>query len=68
MPALQRTGRRFGPRGVAHAIAESVGDEWVVNGQKIWTSGAHYSDWGILVTRSDPTVPKHKGLTYFFLT
>lgn len=44
------------------------GDEWVINGQKIWTSGAHYSDYGILVTRSDPTVPKHKGLTYFFLS
>ncbi|MEX2489853.1 MAG: acyl-CoA dehydrogenase [Pseudomonadales bacterium] len=43
------------------------GDEWVVNGQKIWTSGAHYSDYGILVTRSDPTVPKHQGLTFFFL-
>jgi alkylation response protein AidB-like acyl-CoA dehydrogenase len=47
--------------------SEKHGDEWIVNGQKIWTSGAHYSDWGILVTRSDPTVPKHKGLTYFFL-
>ena len=47
--------------------SEKRGDEWIVNGQKIWTSGAHYSDWGILVTRSDPTVPKHKGLTYFFL-
>ena len=47
--------------------AERVGDEWIINGQKIWTSGAHYSDWGILVTRSDPTVPKHKGLTFFFL-
>jgi alkylation response protein AidB-like acyl-CoA dehydrogenase len=47
--------------------AERVGDEWVINGQKIWTSGAHYSDWGILVTRSDPTVAKHKGLTFFFL-
>ena len=47
--------------------AERVGDEWIVNGQKIWTSGAHYSDWGILVTRSDPTVAKHKGLTFFFL-
>ena len=43
------------------------GDDWVINGQKIWTSGAHYSDYGIMVTRSDPTVPKHKGLTYFFL-
>lgn len=43
------------------------GDDWVINGQKIWTSGAHYSDYGILVTRSDPTVPKHMGLTYFFV-
>lgn len=43
------------------------GDEWVINGQKIWTSGAHYSDFGILVTRSDPTAPKHQGLTFFFL-
>src|SRR5262245_37108027 len=44
------------------------GDEWVVNGSKIWTSGAHYSDWGILVTRTDPNVPKHDGLTFFFLS
>lgn len=43
------------------------GDDWVINGQKIWTSGAHYSDWGILVTRHDPNVPKHKGLTFFFV-
>lgn len=43
------------------------GDEWVVNGQKIWTSGAQYSDWGILVLRTDPNVPKHQGLSYFFL-
>tara|TARA_R110000824_G_scaffold118960_2_gene271600 strand:- start:221394 stop:222638 length:1245 start_codon:yes stop_codon:yes gene_type:complete len=47
--------------------AERDGDDWVINGQKIWTSGAHYSDFGILITRTDPTVPKHKGLTMFFL-
>ncbi len=47
--------------------AERHGDDWVINGQKIWTSGAHYSDYGILVVRTDPTVPKHKGLSYFFL-
>ena len=46
---------------------ERDGDDWIINGQKIWTSGAQYCDWGILVTRSDPTVPKHKGLTFFFL-
>ena len=43
------------------------GDDWIINGQKIWTSGAHYADMAILVTRSDPDAPKHKGLTYFFL-
>ena len=43
------------------------GDDWIVNGQKIWTSGAHYSDYGVLVLRTDPDVPKHQGLTYFFL-
>ena len=47
--------------------AERAGDDWIVNGQKIWTSGAHYSDFGVLVTRSDFAAPKHKGLTYFFL-
>ena len=43
------------------------GDTWTINGQKIWTSGAHYCDYGILVTRSDPSAQKHKGLTYFFI-
>ena len=43
------------------------GDEWVINGQKVWTSGAHYSDYGIILTRTNPDVPKHKGLTMFFI-
>ena len=43
------------------------GDEWVINGQKIWTTGAQYSDWGMIVTRTDPDVPKHAGLTYFIV-
>jgi len=47
--------------------AERDGDDWVINGQKIWTSGAHYCDFGVLVTRSDFSAKKHKGLTYFFL-
>jgi alkylation response protein AidB-like acyl-CoA dehydrogenase len=47
--------------------AERDGDSWIVNGQKVWTSGAHYSDFGIVVTRTDPAAPKHKGLTFFYL-
>ena len=48
--------------------AERDGDDWVITGQKIWTSGAQFSDYAILVTRSDFDVPKHKGLTFFFLS
>jgi alkylation response protein AidB-like acyl-CoA dehydrogenase len=47
--------------------AERSGDEWIINGQKIWTSGAHFCDYGVVVTRSDFSAQKHKGLTYFFV-
>jgi alkylation response protein AidB-like acyl-CoA dehydrogenase len=42
-------------------------DTWLVTGQKVWTSSAHLADFAILVARTDPTVPKHAGLTYFLL-
>ncbi len=43
------------------------GDEWVLNGQKVWTSGAVFADWGLAITRSDFDAPKHKGLTAFLV-
>jgi alkylation response protein AidB-like acyl-CoA dehydrogenase len=47
------------------AVAD--GDDFVVNGQKIWTSGAHHSDCAILLARTDPDAPKHRGITYFLV-
>jgi alkylation response protein AidB-like acyl-CoA dehydrogenase len=48
-------------------FARKEGDEWVVSGQKVWTSGAQYSKWCMLVARTDRDVAKHKGLTYFLM-
>ena len=47
--------------------AERDGDEWIITGQKVWTSGAHYSDIGEIIARTDVNLPKHKGLTGFIV-
>jgi len=47
--------------------AERDGDEWIITGQKVWTSGAHYSDIGEIIARTDFDMPKHKGLTGFIV-
>ena len=41
------------------------GEEWIVNGQKVWTSGGHYADMGMLIARTNPDAPKHQGISYF---
>jgi alkylation response protein AidB-like acyl-CoA dehydrogenase len=43
------------------------GDDWILNGQKIWSTGAHFSKWGMIVVRTDPNVSKHAGLSYFIV-
>jgi alkylation response protein AidB-like acyl-CoA dehydrogenase len=49
------------------STAARDGEEWILNGQKVWTSGAHYCDYGIVLARTNPDVPKHKGLSMFIL-
>jgi alkylation response protein AidB-like acyl-CoA dehydrogenase len=54
---------------VAGLVTKAVrdGQQWVIDGQKVWTSGAHHSDWGLLIARSNPEAPKHAGITAFAL-
>ena len=47
--------------------ARRDGDDWIVNGQKVWSSGAQFAEWGELIARTDPDVPKHRGLTAFLV-
>jgi alkylation response protein AidB-like acyl-CoA dehydrogenase len=47
--------------------AVNDGDEWILNGQKVWTTLAHLAKWGMVVTRTDPDQPKHRGMTYFIV-
>lgn len=49
------------------AERDGDGDHWKINGQKIWTSGAQYSDYGVVLTRTDPTISKYRGLTMFMI-
>ena len=65
-PDAERAGCRLGP-GIARDWAVHDGDEWVITGQKVWSTWAHRSDYTNCLTRTDPSVPKRNGLSYFLV-
>ena len=67
VPAVQRTGRRLRSGLALDARATRVEGGWVLNGQKVWTSGAKEADWGICLARTDPDRPKHDGISCFMV-
>ena len=68
VPAVLRAGRRLGPRrGADPRQAPDDDGGWTLNGQKVWTTNAQFAAYGLLLARTDPDVPKHKGLTMFIV-
>ncbi|MGK2911455.1 MAG: acyl-CoA dehydrogenase [Sphingobium sp.] len=51
----------------SRAVHDEATGDWIINGQKLWTTWAQYADYGVIVARTDPTLPKHRGLTYFWV-
>ena len=67
LPAVLRTGRRIAIWAASPAGRRATATSGSINGQKVWSSGARFAEWGELIARSDPDAPKHKGLTAFII-